>query len=538
MNSRHHRLIGILILLLGLAASYTALAQDIVVISANPESAEQGTNLDVTIAGTGFDNTIEEVKFQPYCPAEPCTDSDDIEVVKFKIRGSKKIIANITVLGDAKLGDFDIAVSRRGGKGTTYFRFYKKFTVKVRPNQTRVSCNVFAPNGTCDCEFNWDQDNNIYTMLEDCHTSETLWLDSQKMWGPHQTNPGTLTAVNCVILDPEISDCKDENGASFEGQFLGSSVIANTNHVAGVRFVDIRFEDPDEHGVGGVTRGCDLENDDIQSAVSFRLHGGIDEEPTKFSFLAIDNTSVDSHIDPLCNAIEVVREPDYTQRYENSRDVKARVEIVVITDYSYVISGIRYEGIRPNGSVNPPIVFGNTIGAPACEGDDPLLDPDTARAIQFGRVLLPDSSDPSSRIAGRVESNTINMATGCGTSGGVGILVVGEPACENLDGTTCTDQNGTPSSAPYQTTVDIVKNDISGAFVGILVDRNVVASNMAGNKLTGVGDTGDIGVCTDIKPKAATSTKGKPNRISGYDDDFFYGGFPDEDYWCLEEASP
>jgi len=511
MNSKKYRLIGrltgLLLLLPALAVPYAALAQGMEVNSADPAMTIEGTvNLDVAISGKGFDNTIDVVRFLLPCEVEPCTDTGGIRVNHWKVRGSKKIIANIDVADPASLPseyeghDIEVMSSSRGrgGKGTTLF------TVEKKSNRTIVSCDRFAPNGTCDCEFDWE--NDIYTLQDDCRTSETLWLGHSKMWGNHQTDWSTLTVVNCSSLDDEIPDCEDKHGSSFEGQFLGSSVIANTNHRAAVRHLNIRFDD-------AVLRGCDPYGDDdrIQSAVHFRLHGGISEEPAVFSFLRIDNVSIESHFDPLCNAIEVVREPDYTQRWPESRDSKVRVEVVEITDASYVISGIRYEGIKPNGSVNPPIVFGNTIGAPACDGDDPSLDPGTARAIHFGRVLLPDSSDPSSRIAGRVESNTIRMATSCGTLGGVGILVLGEP--------------GDPSGD--QTTAEVVKNDISGALTGVLVDDHVVDINFSGNTLIGVGgdDPGiyDVGIDSSAQ---CTRKKGKPNKITGFDMDFIDADCP------------
>ena len=122
-------------------------------------------------------------------------------------------------------------------------------------------------------------------------------------------------------------------------------------------------------------------------------------------------------------------------------------------------------------------------------------------AIQFGPVLLSDSSDPSSQIAGIVESNTISMATSCGELGGVGILVVGEP--------------GDPIGD--QTTAEVVKNDVSGALTGVLVDNNVVEVNLSGNTLIGIGEGDPQIFDTGIDSSAqCTREKGKPNRITGY----------------------
>lgn len=135
MNIKALHITSIFLLVLALAASNTVLAGDIVINSATPTSAEQGTiDLEVTIAGTGFDNTVEVVEFLLPCTPEPCNGTDGgITVTKFKVRGSKKIIANINVSDTAEAAGFDIAVTRgRGGKGTT-FKGLNKFTVKLKP---------------------------------------------------------------------------------------------------------------------------------------------------------------------------------------------------------------------------------------------------------------------------------------------------------------------------------------------------------------------------------------------------------------------
>ena len=488
MNNKHHRLTGVLILLLALIASHEAFADVTSIDSASPNEVEQGTVAKpIKIRGSGFDKTVKEVKFLVHCNEEPCEDdSGGITVTGFKVNTPTEITAIIDVSDTAKIGGFDIQMRTRGrgGKGTT-FRSDELFTVKLRGNQTLTSCDVFAPNGTCTCMFGLDVDTDIYNLTGDCHTSETLWLGSNRLFGTVPNSGWTITAVNC---DSSNFDCSDENGETFEDGFLGSSVIANRNHVAGIRSFNIRFEDD-------VTRGCDLVNDDIQSAVSFRLHDGISEPPTGNSFLQVWEMNIDSHADPLCNAIEIVREAAYTEKFPDGQDWKASAQVNEIADDSYVISGILYEGMKPQHSLNPPLVWGNTIGSPACEGEDPLL----ASAIQFGPVLLSDTTDPPGQIAGIVESNTIRMATGCGTLGGVGIWVVGEP--------------GDPVG--NQTTARVVKNDISGALIGVLVDENVVDVNFTGNILKGDNhpDTDDIGIYSEAQ---CTRMKGKPNKITDY----------------------
>lgn len=110
-----------LILLLGVLALGTAQAQEVEVNSADPASAEQGTvNLDVSIAGKGFDNSA-----QVFFLITGTENPGGITVNSVKVRGSKKIIANIDVATDAATADFDVEVrlqSGRKGKGTTLFK--------------------------------------------------------------------------------------------------------------------------------------------------------------------------------------------------------------------------------------------------------------------------------------------------------------------------------------------------------------------------------------------------------------------------------
>ena len=271
MNSKHHRLIGILILLLGLVASHLALAQDIVIKSATPNSAEQGTlALDVTIAGTGFDNTVEDVQFLLPCDPEPCTGTQaGITVTKFKVRGSKKIIANINVSTDAEVANFDIAVTRgRGGKGTT-FKGLNKFEVKRRPNLTTVPCDIImeAPLGSCTCEFSWDESGNIYGLMDDCVTSETLRLKSMIITaGSVQANGTERLSIRAVLCDPDngLPDNPQDCTQVGVGNFSGSSVIENWFHRARVRYIDIRFDDD-------VSRGCDPDDINRRSVLCFVL---------------------------------------------------------------------------------------------------------------------------------------------------------------------------------------------------------------------------------------------------------------------------
>jgi hypothetical protein len=486
MKNAHLRLIRIFIITMALLATHSAPAQEVLVTSADPAEALQGTlDLEVTIGGSGFDNSAA-VEFL----VTGTTDPGGIIVKNVKVRGPKKIIVNVDVLDDAEVADFDIEVQMsggRGGKGTTLF------SVQAKPKQNIVNCDEFAPNRTCDCRFDKDADLGIFNLLGDCQTSETLVLTNARIVG---------FAGNAVAEWPILTAVNDT-----DGHFNGSAVITNTADAAGARYLNIRFDH-------GVSRGCDLVNDDIQTAISFVLDENTTDNPEKASGLQVWDLTIDTHDgaddDPLCTAIELIREPGFTTKPaaegNGNKEGQVFVTNVAILDGSYERIGIRYEGMQPLGSINPPLVDHNVIGAQACGPEA-----DTARAIQFGRVQLSDASDPSSQIAGVVESNTIRMATDCPEGpGGVGILVVGEPA------------------DPPITTAEVVNNDVSGAYVGVVIDNNVVKANLSGNTLTGdfVDESvpfGDIGVCSNAE---STTTKGKPNKITGFDDKIIKGGCP------------
>jgi hypothetical protein len=123
--------------------------------------------------------------------------------------------------------------------------------------------------------------------------------------------------------------------------------------------------------------------------------------------------------------------------------------------------------------------------------------------IYFGNL---SASDPEELSEGVVEGNDINMASGCPNEP-IGVQVVGD----NYE------IHGTGTSGT-QTTAKVNKNAISGAYVGVEVDCNVVDVNFSGNTLTGGGDgvNGDTGVDSYAR---STGEKGKPNRIMEYDFD-------------------
>jgi len=482
-NSRQTLLISLVLLTLGMSGVPAAVAKGppIKVTEAIPAEATQGDpTLPVTLKGGPFDGTAT-VTFIVSATGVPDPEKMHTKNIVFHT-DTGDLEFDLDVAEDANPGDYDIEVelmSGRKGKGTSLFRVQ----ARQNPNQNLVDCSEFAPNGTCTCIFDKDEDLRIFHMEEDCETAETLWLNHARIHSggstPSEEWP-TLTAVAEV----------DENG---KGIFHGSTVIANVDDAVGVRYLNIRFDK-------NVSRGC-AENGDIQSALSFVLDEGTFDNPETASGLHVWDLTIDTHDeagnDPLCTAIEVVREQGFNDPEatgNGNKEGQVFVTNVAIADGSYERIGIRYEGFQPLGSINPPLVNGNIIGAQAC-----VPESDTARAIQFGRVQLSDPADPSSQITGLVESNTIRMATDCG-SGGVGILVVGE------------------QSHPTATTVEITKNNVSGAYIGVAIDGNVAEANLSGNTLIGdnIPRSGDTGVVSET---LCTGYKGKPNRISDYDVD-------------------
>jgi len=116
------------LLVLALAPMSSAWAQQVKVTAADPASTTQGTtSLDVTVSGSGFDNTAK-----PAFLVSGTTDPGGITVKKVVVQGPKKLIATIDVADTATVANFDIEVtldSGRKGKGTTLFSVQKKTTV-------------------------------------------------------------------------------------------------------------------------------------------------------------------------------------------------------------------------------------------------------------------------------------------------------------------------------------------------------------------------------------------------------------------------
>src|SRR5688500_5727536 len=102
-----------------------AQAQQIQVNAADPPVAEQGTlSLDVKVTGKGFKNGAQAKSF-----VTGTTNPGGVTVNSTTFVSSTELRANITVVDNAEIANFDIQVLNsdgRGGKGTELFRVTAK----------------------------------------------------------------------------------------------------------------------------------------------------------------------------------------------------------------------------------------------------------------------------------------------------------------------------------------------------------------------------------------------------------------------------
>ena len=114
-------LLAILVFLCWHLAAAPAAAQDVVVNSADPPAAEQGTvNLDVVIGGSGF----KKGAVAKFLVSGSETDTGGITVNSTTFKGPGQLIANISVADTALVSKFDVAVTNsngRRGKGIELF---------------------------------------------------------------------------------------------------------------------------------------------------------------------------------------------------------------------------------------------------------------------------------------------------------------------------------------------------------------------------------------------------------------------------------
>ena len=263
--------------------------------------------------------------------------------------------------------------------------------------------------------------------------------------------------------------------AMAEAPFDGSAVIAARGHRANIFNFNIHID-------GGVDAGCG--EGQLHSAIGFVLDSyslnTSADSPFRNTRWGVSNSTITSDA-PLCHAMEFSRMPDYEPDPDT---IEGRVNIhrnVIMAD-SDNGTGILFRGFGP---VNTFLsVSRNTIIDTAAP---------VANAIQFGPIFGP----------GTVERNLISLRGGAG----VGVLVMG-------DGAT--------------TDVMVNQNEVTGAFIAVLVDDQVADVLLKSNILTGDGDTGtdDIGVCTDAANNAI-----RANKIKDYNDAVLEDG-------CTAMASP
>lgn len=124
------RLIDTLIITLMLWAAASNAQTEVVVVSADPATAEQGTlALDVTVSGSGFEPGAD-VKFLQ----AGSNKGGGVSVNSVLFVSPNELITNVDVAPDAVVGDYDIEVRvtrGRRGKGTTKFAVQQKLTGKT-----------------------------------------------------------------------------------------------------------------------------------------------------------------------------------------------------------------------------------------------------------------------------------------------------------------------------------------------------------------------------------------------------------------------
>jgi len=136
-------LVAILAFLCWQVAAAPARAQDVVVNSAEPPAAEQGTvNLDVVIGGSGFKKGAV-ARFLVSGSENP----GGITVNSTTFKSGGQLIANITVAADASLSKFDIEVtntSGRRGKGIELFSVQEKGSGTIVEGSGSLMWGVFT----------------------------------------------------------------------------------------------------------------------------------------------------------------------------------------------------------------------------------------------------------------------------------------------------------------------------------------------------------------------------------------------------------
>ena len=468
-----------------MAAITNLTAGPLKVNSAEPNVGIQSETLEVTIKGQGF-SQAKGVRFL----VTGTSDTGRVNVTFVDAPDDETILTSVVIADDATVADYDIEVqlsSGRKGKGTS------KFSVQAQSpgNMQFETCNqVFFPDdetGPCksvdggECELLLGNPPNIKRMMTDCTTTKTLVLPDEVL----------LTSASA---QESVSDRKTLKAINWEG---GAAVITNAGHRAQLGNINIEIDTAAADGCDGA----------LLSAVSFVLHNKTAGNPypnkaTEPPYDPADQSTYDRmastfHVDgvyvnslggPLCNAVELIRDPSYTAAYPepqylNINDWKVRVTGGRIEPGTYVDTAVSLQGIKQQQDINPPTVSGNAIFAPGCVTGDPA-----AFGIVHGPLIARDNAVPYSEAL--LENNTIIMSNSdCDT---VGIVLLG----------------GTDT----KTTGDINSNYIDGATYGVVIDGNVHSVNLKGNTLTGDIGVSAVGICSAIP----FSEKGKPNQVNGF----------------------
>jgi len=139
MKNKYHGIFNIAVLIVGMGGYQMAFAaKPLTVTSAFPAEAQQGQTLYVTVGGSGFDATVNEVNFLVPCDTDTCdpentggVTTDDITVIN-----SKELKVRVMINKDATavLRDIEVKSSRgRGGKGTTLFKVQQSQELQFTP---------------------------------------------------------------------------------------------------------------------------------------------------------------------------------------------------------------------------------------------------------------------------------------------------------------------------------------------------------------------------------------------------------------------
>ena len=211
------------LLMLALAPGGAAWAQ-VLVSSADPSSAAQGTvSLDVTINGSGFDNTAA-VKFL----VTGTTDTGGITVKKVNVRSAKRMIVTIDVADTAIVNKFDIEVTLSGGrkgKGTTLFAVLRKtndpcavvditFPAFTYRQVNATTGTIFVADATGKCSrplfsvsAGVQTPRFSYPVAGTVNRGRVIWRDGSQVLSGDFTVNGTTVSVEPVRTILPLIDC-------------------------------------------------------------------------------------------------------------------------------------------------------------------------------------------------------------------------------------------------------------------------------------------------------------------------------------------